>query len=81
MHYDYVTKQESSAADAAFLFNHINVKNLTYLPGIYSDSPLQRHSVTDFFLNVPDAVIKKLYNVYFMDFVMYNYTIDEYLTK
>jgi hypothetical protein len=81
MKYQYITKQESSAADAAFIYRQSGVNNLTYLPGIYSDSPLQSHSVTDFFVGVPDSVIKKLYITYFMDFVMYNYTIDEYLSK
>lgn len=80
MNYDYVTRQESSAADAAFIFAQSGVSNLTFLPGIYSDSPLQTHSVTDFFTNVPEKIVKKLYNIYFMDFVMFNYTINEYLS-
>ena len=43
--------------------------------------PVEREPAAEFFHNVPTNVIKKLYNIYFMDFLMYNYTVDDYLSK
>ena len=38
MKYQYITKQESSSSDAAFILKKMNIDKLTYLPGQYNDS-------------------------------------------
>lgn len=79
MNYQYITKQETSAADAAFILDKNGVSHLTYLPGQYADSLVKEKRAADYFVGVDKETIKTIYNIYFMDFVMFNYTIDEYL--
>ena len=79
MNYQYITKQETSAADASFILAKNRIENLTYLPGQYSDSLVKEKGAEDYFVDVDEKIKKTIYNIYFMDFVMFNYTIDEYL--
>ena len=79
MNYQYITKQETSAADAAFILNKNGVSHLTYLPEQYADSLVKEKRPADYFVGTDKETIKTIYNIYFMDFVMFNYTIDEYL--
>lgn len=79
MNYQFITKQETSAADATFILEKNDIQHLTYLPGQYSDSLVKEKRAEDYFVGVDEATIKTIYNIYFMDFVMFNYTIDEYL--
>lgn len=79
MNYQYIVKQESSAGDSQFILQKMNLDKLTYLPGQYNNSLVKSHGAEDYFVNTSKSTIKKLYNIFFMDFVMYNYTIDEFL--
>ena len=38
-------------------------------------------TTVDWYQNVSDEVIQQLYISYFPDFLMYNYTVDEYLNR
>ena len=48
---------------------------------MYDDSPLRSKSTADYFkqADLPRKVIEELYSFYFMDFLLFNYTIDEFL--
>ena len=65
-------------SDSEFIFKLTGSSNITSLPGIYSDSPVNSESL---FENVPIGTLKKLYNYFFMDFLLFNYTIDSFLIK
>ena len=57
-----------------------NIK-LNFFEGMYDDSPLRSKSTADYFkeAELPRKVIEQLYSFYFMDFLLFNYTIDEFL--
>ena len=65
--------------DSQFIFDLTGSSDITRLPGIYSDSPIKQNSTESFFEKVPKTTIKKLFNYYFMDFLLFNYTIDSFL--
>jgi len=81
VNYDIVTMQETSSSDAQFLLEYKKLHGLTYLPGQYNDSPLLSTSLVENFANIPRETIEKLYKIYFMDFVLFDYSIDEFLQK
>ena len=60
-------------------FKKILILNL--FEGMYDDSPLRSKSTADYFkeADLPKKVIQELYSFYFMDFLLFNYTIDEFL--
>ncbi|CAG5090865.1 Oidioi.mRNA.OKI2018_I69.PAR.g12741.t1.cds [Oikopleura dioica] len=78
--YTIVTKQETSATDAKFVTERAHLQGLTHLPGQYSDSPLLSSGLIDFYRDIPEDIIKKLYKIYFVDFLLFGYSIDEFLT-
>lgn len=77
--YDILTMQETSATDAVFLLEHKQLHGLTYLPGQYGDSPLLSTSLVDNYASIPRSIIEKLYKIYFVDFVLFDYSIEEFL--
>ena len=77
--YSYVSKQESSMADANFILAQTNLHKRTFLPGRYEDSLLLDMSTVDWFKNVSNEIIEKLYICYYPDFLMYNYSVDQFL--
>ena len=92
--YDVVVHQETSGSDADFFTTYKeviqNIKNLitnlllqltgrTHLPGQYVDSPLLTSSLIDQFRGLPRSLIEKLYEIYFDDFLLFNYSIDEFI--
>ena len=81
MNYDFVTKLETSSQDASYLLKRTKIEHLTFLKQKYENSKYDpnKKRTEDFFVNVDKTVIKAVYNHYFMDFVMFNYTIDNYL--
>lgn len=79
MGYDIVTMQETSASDAVFVLEQNQLQGRTYLPGQYGDSPLLSTSLVENFAKVPRSTIEKLYKIYFSDFLLFNYSIDEFL--
>jgi len=79
--YTIVTKQETSATDAKFVTERAHLQGLTHLPGQYSDSPLLSSGLIDFYRDIPKDIIKKLYKIYFVDFLLFGYSIDEFLQE
>ncbi|CAG5091508.1 Oidioi.mRNA.OKI2018_I69.PAR.g13084.t1.cds [Oikopleura dioica] len=79
--YTIVTKQETSSTDAEFVTECAQLKGLTHLPGQYSDSPLLSSGLIDFYKDIPEEIIKKLYKIYFVDFLLFGYSIDEFLSQ
>ncbi|CBY31213.1 unnamed protein product [Oikopleura dioica] len=79
MNYHYVTKQESSAADASFILRQRNLTDITYLPEAYDDhteaSPKELFNTH----GINNEIALQLYAIYYSDFIMYNYSIDEFL--
>ena len=71
--------QETSASDAIFFTEYKNLTGLTHLPGQYVDSPLLSSKLTDYFKDVKRSQVEKLYEIYFHDFVNFNYSIDPFL--
>ena len=65
MNYQYITKQETSAADAAFILDKNGVSHLTYLPGQYADSLVKEKRAADYFVGVDKETIKTIYNMQF----------------
>ena len=57
------------------------ILNLNLFEGMYDDSPLRSKSTADYFkeADLPKKVLEELYSFYFMDFLLFNYTIDEFL--
>ena len=51
----------------------------THLPGQYVDSPLLESSLVDHFSGLPRSLIEKLYQIYYDDFLLFNYSIDEFI--
>ncbi|CAG5091510.1 Oidioi.mRNA.OKI2018_I69.PAR.g13086.t1.cds [Oikopleura dioica] len=76
--YTIVTKQETSSTDTEFVTERAQLKGLTHLPGQYSDSPLLSSGLIDFYKDIPEEIIKKLYKIYFVDFLLFGYAIDEF---
>ena len=74
-----MARQESSYSDASFLLQTLGLANKTYLPGQYEDSLLMEMTTVDWYKNVSNEIIKGLYISYFPDFLMYNYTVTEFL--
>lgn len=79
MQYDIIVQQESSASDAAFFTQHNQLEGLTYLPGQYADSPLLSASLVEQFKGLPRSLIERLYKIYYFDFILFNYSIDEFI--
>ena len=81
MKYDFITKLETSSQDASYLVKRTKTEHLTYLKQKYVDSKYDpnKKRTEDFFAGIDKTVIKAIYNHYFMDFVMFNYTVDNFL--
>ena len=62
-----------------FILHALNVQNLTHIPGAYYTSLTARNAITFYFQHVPRAVLREVYRNYFLDFVMFNYTISEFV--
>ena len=79
MNYNVITKQESSFTDANFVLKSAGLSNVTYLLGQYQDSLLLLNGTKAWFKNVPNQIMKDLYKLYYPDFIMFNYTVTEFL--
>lgn len=79
--FDFIVKQESAAEDQRFILKALEVDNITHIPGAYYTSLTSRNSITFYFKHVPRVVLKDIYRNYFLDFAMFNYTIDEFLEE
>jgi len=79
MQYDVIVQQETSASDAEFFTEFKNLEDKTHLPGQYKDSPLLSSSLVDQYRGLPRSLIEKLYKIYFYDFLLFGYSIDEFV--
>lgn len=79
MNYQIITTQETSSSDALFVLEHQSLHGKTHLPGQYADSPLLSESLVSQFSDVPKEIIKKIYQIYYADFMLFGYSIDEFL--
>ena len=79
MQYDVIVQQETSASDADFFTEFKNLEDKTHLPGQYKDSPLLSSSLVDQYRGLPRSLIEKLYKIYFYDFLLFGYSIDEFV--
>ena len=76
--YSFLAQNAASQTDLTGL---IQLQGLTHLPGQYSDSPLLSSGLIDFYRDIPKDIIKKLYKIYFVDFLLFGYSIDEFLQE
>ena len=81
MNYDYIAKQETSYPDANFILRSANLADITYLPGQYEDSLVILTGIKSWFEDISDEVMIGLYKVYFPDFVLFNYSITNFLNN
>ena len=79
MNYDFIIKQESSFTDANFILKATGLSNVTYLLGQYQDSLLLLNGVKSWYEKVPNEIMQDLYKLYFPDFVLFNYTVTDFL--
>lgn len=79
VNYDVIVHQETSSSDAEFFTEYKKLNGTTHLPGQYVDSPLLSSSLVDHFQGFPRSLIEKLYHIYFEDFLLFNYSIDEFI--
>lgn len=77
--YDVIVHQETSSSDAEFFTEYKQLNGTTHLPGQYMDSPLLSSSLVDHFQGMPRSLIEKLYQIYYDDFLLFNYSIDEFI--
>jgi len=79
LRYNIIVNQETSSSDADFVTELNQLNGETHLPGQYTDSPLLSSSLVDQFRGLPRSLIEKLYKIYFMDFLLFDYSIDEFI--
>ena len=65
--------------EVSSLITFFQLNGETHLPGQYTDSPLLSTSLVDQFRGLPRSLIEKLYKIYFMDFILFDYSIDEFI--
>lgn len=76
--YDFILKQESFKNELAFVSSALGV-NIQIDPK-YEDSP-SIDFIQNEFLQMPERLIEDLYNIYYTDFVLFNYTIDGFIAS
>ena len=76
--YDFILKQESFKNELAFVSSALGV-NIQIDPK-YEDSP-SVDFIQNEFLQMPGRLIEDLYNIYYTDFVLFNYTVDGFIAS
>ena len=79
MNYNFIAKQESSFTDANYILASIELSNITYLPGQYQDSLLLFNGIKTWFEDISNEIMQDLYKIYYPDFVLFNYTITDFI--
>ena len=79
MNYNFIAKQESSFTDANYILASIKLSNITYLPGQYQDSLLLFNGIKTWFEDISNEIMQDLYKIYYPDFVLFNYTITDFI--
>lgn len=73
--YDYIVKAETSLDDSEDLFQDMGISGSIKLPGRYSSSL----NPTDHFKSIPNELLTQIYAKYEMDFLLFDYSIDDFL--
>ena len=76
--YDFILKQESFKNELAFVSSALGVK-IQFDPK-YEDSP-SVDFIKKEFLQMPKRLLEELYNIYYTDFVLFNYTVDGFIAS
>jgi hypothetical protein len=79
MHYDFISKQETSTNDAKTFLEMRGLENLSSLPEQYNTSAFLTQSIEDIYSHFPRSTIKKLYKIYFSDMLLFDYSIENLL--
>ena len=75
--YDFILKQESFKNELAFVSSALGAD--IQIDPKYEDSP-SADFVQKEFLQMPRRLVEDLYNIYYADFVLFNYTVDKFIS-
>ncbi|MBN3296489.1 CHSTB sulfotransferase, partial [Amia calva] len=79
IHYNVVGKYESLEQDARYILQLAKSQDVVRFPATVKSSRTTDDMAAQFFQKVSPFYQKKLYNLYKMDFLLFNYTIPSYL--
>lgn len=79
IHYDVVGKYETLEQDSRYVLQLAGVKDQVSFPASSKSTRTTGDMAAQFFHNISPFYQKKLYNLYRMDFLLFNYTIPAYL--
>ena len=68
--YDYIASTESMRTDSEEIFRRIGLNNVV-LPHLHQYS--KGESYIDYYKTIPSILIKQIYNIYYLDFVLFGY--------
>lgn len=77
--YDFIVHQEHGSEEQEFILKAMDVADKTHIPGKYQTALKGYDEILTNFVDVPEAVIKELYKIYYPDFVYFGYEIDDFL--
>lgn len=75
--YDFIGKYESLYSDSDFLLNHIGVKNITF-PRVQKTVSTSTY-LSKYLPQLSYRTVSQLYKIYYNDFKIFNYNLQEYL--
>ena len=79
LHYNFISKQETSSEDSNEFIKLNQIGNITSLPDQYKTSAFFDHTIEGIYANFSRETIEKLYRIYFADFLLFDYSIDKLL--
>ncbi|KAK7898980.1 hypothetical protein WMY93_019833 [Mugilogobius chulae] len=79
IHYDVVGKYETLEQDSRYVLQLAGVEQEVSFPTSSKSTRTTGDMAAQFFQNISPFYQKKLYNLYRMDFLLFNYSIPEYL--
>nr|XP_033781657.1 carbohydrate sulfotransferase 13 isoform X1 [Geotrypetes seraphini] len=81
IHYDVIGKYETLAEDANYVLQLIGAKGTVEFPSSSKTTITTDDMAAKFFENVNVFYQKRLFNLYKMDFLLFNYSVPSYLHK
>lgn len=79
IHYDLIGKYESLQEDANYILRLAGVDKLVKFPTYAKSTRTTDEMTAQFFQNISSAFQTQLFNLYKLDFVMFNYSVPNYL--
>ncbi|XP_038872336.1 carbohydrate sulfotransferase 11-like [Salvelinus namaycush] len=79
IHYDVVGKYETLEQDSRYVLQLAGVEGQVTFPASAKNTRTTGDMAAQFFNNISPFYQKKLYNLYHMDFLLFNYSTPEYL--